>query len=130
SHSSRHELWLRQSSDGRNWLAPFAVEADLPGDAISYPNMVLAGESLWVSFTNKSESIAWKRFSLSAPVTSDSSSREYMDIPQFTYGRAAELTPVSPLVTAGRHLGWGLTLIAPALFFLTPLPASLRRPVA
>jgi len=53
-----------------------------------------------------------------------------MDIPQFTYGLAAELTPVLPLVTAGRHLGWGLTLMALALFFLKPLPAWLRMPVA
>src|SRR5690606_8738358 len=53
-----------------------------------------------------------------------------MDISQFTYGFAADLTPALSFATASRHLGWGLTLMALALFFLKPLPSWLRLPCA
>lgn len=65
SDSSRYELALRRSSDGRNWEAPLAIESGQPYDDISYPNMILTGDSLWLSFTNRRKNISWQRFDVS-----------------------------------------------------------------
>ncbi len=62
SAHSRNLLDLSQSSDGLHWssLQPLAQGAGT--DEYSYPAMVWADDSLWVSYTDQRQRIAWQRF--------------------------------------------------------------------
>jgi predicted neuraminidase len=59
---SRAELALSHSSDGLHWtrLAVLA-QGDGPSE-YSYPSMAWAADSLWVSYTDQRQAIAWQRF--------------------------------------------------------------------
>ena len=65
SPTSRAVLDLSASGDGRNW-APAQVVAHGPdNDEYSYPALAWAEDSLWVSYTDRRQAIAWQRFSFS-----------------------------------------------------------------
>jgi predicted neuraminidase len=73
STSSRHDLTLLQSLDGRKWSSPIVVEQGSPGEEYSYPSLEWVNDSLWVSYTNQRKRISWQRFSLpSQSVNNDS----------------------------------------------------------
>ena len=59
---SRALLDLSSSGDGAQWnvLLPLAHGGD--ADEYSYPGMVWADGSLWVSYTDRRHSIAWQRY--------------------------------------------------------------------
>ena len=64
---SRTVLDLSTSSDGVNWRKLHTLERGVAGTEYSYPSMVWADHSLWVSYTNLRQEIAWQRFGFSAP---------------------------------------------------------------
>ena len=66
NRDSRTVLDLSASADGVNWTKLHALERGVTGSEYSYPSMVWADHSLWVSYTNLRQEIAWQRFGFSA----------------------------------------------------------------
>ena len=62
SINSRSTLSLAQSSDGLRWIVPVDLVHGRPGEEFSYPSFAWADEALWVTYTNRRESISWQRF--------------------------------------------------------------------
>jgi predicted neuraminidase len=64
---SRSQLDLAQSPDGERWslLQPLAQGSGK--DEYSYPALVWADGSLWVSYTDQRKRIAWQRFGQAQP---------------------------------------------------------------
>ena len=77
SSSSRQELILTRSSDGRSWVKAQVLEQGKPGEEYSYPYKVVVDNFLWVSYTNQRKEIAYQRFAITGPSTEnpDSESR-------------------------------------------------------
>jgi predicted neuraminidase len=69
SYHSRNALDLSASEDGHTWTLAQSLARGAGGDEYSYPAMIWADDSLWVSYTDQRRSIAWQRFSVfsSAP---------------------------------------------------------------
>ncbi len=63
SPHSRHVLDLSGSSDGRAWVLAQALAHGTGADEYSYPALAWADDSLWVSYTDRRQRIAWQRFS-------------------------------------------------------------------
>jgi predicted neuraminidase len=63
---SRTVLDLSSSPDGVNWTKTHTLERGVTGSEYSYPSMVWADHSLWVSYTNLRQEIAWQRFGFPA----------------------------------------------------------------
>jgi predicted neuraminidase len=61
----RTALDLSTSSDGQNWALMQALALGTGSDEYSYPAMTWADNSLWVSYTDRRQAIAWQRFSIS-----------------------------------------------------------------
>jgi predicted neuraminidase len=61
---SRAQLVLSQSRDGLEWTVLETLAQAPPGSEMSYPSMVWADDSLWVSYTEQRQAIAWQRFIL------------------------------------------------------------------
>ena len=60
---SRAQLVLSQSRDGgQNWTVLEQLAQAPAGSEMSYPSMVWADDSLWVSYTERRQAIAWQRF--------------------------------------------------------------------
>jgi predicted neuraminidase len=60
---SRAQLVLSQSRDGgRNWTVLEQLAQAPTGREMSYPSMVWADDSLWISYTDQRQAIAWQRF--------------------------------------------------------------------
>lgn len=68
---TRDSLILSQSKDGKSWVAANVLEEGQPGDEYSYPYLVMANGSLWVTYTDQRKRIAWQRFSVSPPSAKD-----------------------------------------------------------
>lgn len=66
NHGSRGQLDLSASSDGVVWRRLWTLERGMAGDEFSYPAMVWADNSLWVSYTVERKTLSWQRF---APAT-------------------------------------------------------------
>lgn len=64
SPGSRARLDLSQSSDGRHWTRVKTLEHGASEDEFSYPAMVWADSSLWISYTVDRQRIAWQRFAV------------------------------------------------------------------
>ncbi|PJC19566.1 MAG: hypothetical protein CO066_00325 [Comamonadaceae bacterium CG_4_9_14_0_8_um_filter_60_18] len=64
SPSSRQVLDLSASSDGQQWTLAQRLAQGSPGKEFSYPALVWADDSLWVSYTDQRTRIAWQRFGL------------------------------------------------------------------
>jgi predicted neuraminidase len=64
----RSVLDLSASADGQNWVLAQTLARGAGDDEYSYPALAWADGSLWVSYTEQRKAIAWRRFSLSAPV--------------------------------------------------------------
>lgn len=62
SSENRNALTLANSSTGTDWSTVIALERGQEGHEYSYPAMAWAGNSLWVSYTDRRKSIAWRRF--------------------------------------------------------------------
>lgn len=62
SPGSRHVLDLSQSSNGLDWTLLHNLGRGGGDTEFSYPAMVWAGNSLWVSYTEHRRAIAWQRF--------------------------------------------------------------------
>jgi predicted neuraminidase len=62
SPNSRNWLDLSQSGDGQRWalVQPLAHGSSL--DEYSYPALIWADNSVWVSYTDQRKRIAWQRF--------------------------------------------------------------------
>jgi predicted neuraminidase len=63
SSSSRHELTISRSHNGRNWTSPIYVEKGKPGEEYSYPSLIWVNGSLWISYTERRKGISWQRYS-------------------------------------------------------------------
>ena len=63
SSSSRHELTIIKSHNGRNWTSPIFVERGTTGEEYSYPSLKWADDSLWISYTDQRKGISWQRYS-------------------------------------------------------------------
>jgi predicted neuraminidase len=59
----RTALDLSASSDGQTWTLSQALAHGSGNDEYSYPAMAWADNSLWVSYTDLRQAIAWQRFS-------------------------------------------------------------------
>lgn len=66
SDSSRRELTLSQSVDGKFWETVTKLEKGPLGDEYSYPYLTMTDGSLWVAYTHQRKEIAWQRFALPA----------------------------------------------------------------
>jgi predicted neuraminidase len=66
SPHSRNALDLSVSVDGQSWSLVQALAHGAGAAEYSYPALAWADQSLWVSYTDQRQSIAWQRFSLSA----------------------------------------------------------------
>lgn len=65
---SRGELALSASADGRHWRQLQVLARGEGGSEYSYPSMVWSGDSLWISYTDLRQAIAWRRFVFERPV--------------------------------------------------------------
>lgn len=65
--NSRAQLDLAQSSDGENWSLLRSLAQGSGKDEYSYPALVWAEGSLWVSYTDQRRRIAWQRFGKANP---------------------------------------------------------------
>jgi len=63
--NSRAELDLSASGDGRNWVQAQLLAHGQDHDEFSYPALAWAEDSLWVSYTDRRQAIAWQRLSFS-----------------------------------------------------------------
>lgn len=63
---SRLALDLSRSVDGQTWSLAQALVHGSGSDEFSYPAMAWADDSLWVSYTDKRQRIAWQRFAVAA----------------------------------------------------------------
>ena len=61
--TSRAQLTLAQSDNGRDWSPLFELEHGQPTDEFSYPAFAWTNDSLWVSYTHRREKISWQQFS-------------------------------------------------------------------
>lgn len=66
--TGRSVLDLSISTDGQNWVLAQTLARGAGDDEYSYPALAWAGGSLWASYTDQRQAIAWQRFSLSAPL--------------------------------------------------------------
>lgn len=66
SPHARNALDLSQSSDGKMWSLAQALAHGEGADEYSYPALAWADGSLWVSYTEQRQRIAWQRFSLAS----------------------------------------------------------------
>ena len=66
SPQSRTALDLSSSVEGRAWVLAQGLAHGAGAAEYSYPSLVWADDSLWVSYTDQRQRIAWQRFSLSA----------------------------------------------------------------
>ncbi len=66
SPNARSALDLSASSDGQNWVLVQALAHGAGHDEYSYPALAWADDSLWVSYTDQRQAIAWQQFSFSA----------------------------------------------------------------
>jgi predicted neuraminidase len=62
SRENRNALTLATSRAGTDWSAVIELERGQEGHEYSYPAMAWADNSLWVSYTDRRKSIAWRRF--------------------------------------------------------------------
>lgn len=62
SPGSRNTLDLSRSVTGHRWAVTQRLEDGHGKDEFSYPAMVWADRSVWVSYTDQRERIAWQRF--------------------------------------------------------------------
>jgi predicted neuraminidase len=65
SPHSRTALDLSASVDGRTWALAQGLAHGAGPDEYSYPALAWADNSLWVSYTDQRQRIAWQRFSFS-----------------------------------------------------------------
>jgi predicted neuraminidase len=64
SPHTRTALDLSGSADGKAWVLAQQLAHGAGSDEYSYPALTWADDSLWVSFTDQRQSIAWQRFSI------------------------------------------------------------------
>jgi predicted neuraminidase len=64
---SRSVLDLSESPDGLQWTRLLTLERGDAASEYSYPSMIWADNSLWVSYTDQRRAIAWQRFALAKP---------------------------------------------------------------
>ncbi len=62
SSESRNTLALAESVTGTDWSPIQELAHDPQGQEYSYPALAWADNSLWVSYTDRRKSIAWRRF--------------------------------------------------------------------
>ena len=61
---SRSVLDLSESTNGLDWTLGHTLARGEGADEYSYPSMAWADGSLWVSYTDRRQSIAWQRFNI------------------------------------------------------------------
>jgi predicted neuraminidase len=66
STESRTQLDLSQSADGAHWTTLATLDQGVAGTEFSYPAMAWVDGSLWLSYTQNRQRIAWQR--LAAPL--------------------------------------------------------------
>ena len=64
----RSVLDLSTSVDGQNWALAQTLARGAGDDEYSYPALAWTGDSLWTSYTDQRQAIAWQRFSFAAPI--------------------------------------------------------------
>jgi predicted neuraminidase len=64
----RSVLDLSASTDGQNWVLAQTLARGAAHEEFSYPALAWAGNSLWASYTDQRQAIAWQQFSFVAPV--------------------------------------------------------------
>ena len=62
SSDNRNTLTLANSNTGVDWTSVIELERGQEGHEYSYPALAWADNSLWVSYTDRRKSIAWRRF--------------------------------------------------------------------
>jgi predicted neuraminidase len=63
---SRATLDLSVSTDGRTWVLAQTLAHGAGSDEYSYPALAWSDDSLWLSYTDLRQRIAWQRFSFSS----------------------------------------------------------------
>jgi predicted neuraminidase len=63
--TGRQRLDLSLSSDGVDWQLAHTLEQGGTQSEFSYPALTLQGDSLWVTYTQQRQRIAWQRFLIS-----------------------------------------------------------------
>ena len=63
SPHSRDALDLSSSTDGLHWVTSSALARGGEGEEFSYPSLAWSDSTLWVSYTDHRQSIAWQRYS-------------------------------------------------------------------
>ena len=63
---ARTMLDLSASADGQNWVLAQTLAQGIGSAEYSYPAMAWSDDSLWVSYTDQRQAIAWQRLSFSA----------------------------------------------------------------
>lgn len=69
SIASRGTLDLSRSANGRDWTVVQTLERGASDDEFSYPALVFADGSLWISYTVDRHRIAWQRLSVASGST-------------------------------------------------------------
>ncbi len=64
----RSVLDLSTSADGQNWALAQTLARGAGDDEYSYPALAWTGDSLWTSYTDQRQAIAWQRFFFAAPI--------------------------------------------------------------
>ena len=64
---ARTVLDLSASAEGQRWVLAQTLARGAGADEYSYPALAWSDDSLWVSYTDQRQAIAWQRFSLAAP---------------------------------------------------------------
>jgi predicted neuraminidase len=67
STTGREKLELSASADGQTWRSVGMLAEGTVGSEFSYPAMAWADGSLWISYTDQRQRIAWQRWALNTP---------------------------------------------------------------
>lgn len=69
SLQGRYVLDLSESTDSTSWRLAHTLARGQGAAEYSYPAITWADDSLWLSYTDQRQRIAWQRFSFSAPTS-------------------------------------------------------------
>ena len=127
STQGRQTLTLALSANGRDWHDALTLAQGGPDSEYSYPALAWADGSLWVSYTDMRQRIAWQRLQVQPAAASVMSPSANATTPRPAAGVSAMETatatstataiealhlPTTLMMSIARHLTWALVLAA------------------